>query len=235
MPVFYLNDKNIFPPVSFAEKNGIIAVGGDLTPERLMKAYENGIFPWFSEGDPIIWWSPDPRFVLYPEDIKVSRSMNQEFRKGTFKITADLAFEQVIQECRKPRKHESGTWITDDIVKGYTALHKSGYAHSIEAWKDGHLAGGLYGVSLGGCFFGESMFTREKNGSKAAFITLARKLAELNFDIIDCQVYTAHLESLGAVEIPRREFTEILNISLTRETIAGDWSKNSLFDFSSNA
>lgn len=233
MPVFYLNEKNIFPPVSFAEKNGIIAVGGDLSPERLIKAYKNGIFPWFSEGDPIIWWSPDPRFVLFPEEIKISRSMKQEFRKGTFTITADKAFEHVIQECRKPRKHESGTWITDDIVKGYTALHKAGYAHSIEAWKDDQLAGGLYGVSLGGCFFGESMFTREPNASKAAFITLARRLAELNFDIIDCQVYTGHLESLGAIEIAREEFTAILAASLDRDTIRGNWSQNSLFDFSS--
>ena len=229
MAVFYLNEKNIFPPVSLAEENGILAVGGDLSPARLIAAYEKGIFPWYSQGDPIIWWSPDPRFVIFPEEVKVSRSMKKELRKGTFTITADKAFEQVIKACRKPRKHESGTWITDDIVKGYTELHKLGYAHSVEAWKDGELRGGLYGISLGRCFFGESMFSIEPNSSKAAFVTLAQKLASLNFDIIDCQVYTAHLESLGAVEIPREEFTAILDYSLTQETLKGDWSQMGFF------
>lgn len=229
MTIFYLNEENVFPPVSFAQKNGILAIGGDLSPARLIAAYEKGIFPWYSQGDPIIWWSPDPRFVIFPEKIKISRSMKQEIRKGTFKITADRAFDQVIKACRNPRKHESGTWITDDIVKGYTELHKLGYAHSIEAWKDEKLTGGLYGVSLGRCFFGESMFYTEPNSSKAAFITLAEKLASLNFDIIDCQVYTAHLESLGAVEIPREEFIAILNSSLTQETLKGNWSETGIF------
>lgn len=229
MTIFYLNEENVFPPVSFAQKNGILAIGGDLSPARLIAAYEKGIFPWYSQGDPIIWWSPDPRFVIFPEKIKISRSMKQEIRKGTFKITADRAFDQVIKACRNPRKHESGTWITDDIVKGYTELHKLGYAHSIEAWKDEKLTGGLYGVSLGRCFFGESMFYTEPNSSKAAFITLAEKLASLNFDIIDCQVYTAHLESLGAVEIPREEFIAILNYSLTQETLKGNWSETGIF------
>jgi len=232
MPVFYLNNKDLFPPVSLAEENGIIAVGGDLSPGRLIEAYKTGIFPWFSEGDPIIWWSPDPRFVLFPGELKISKSMKQELRRRTFTITADKAFEQVIQECRKPRKHESGTWITGEIVKGYTELHKEGFAHSVEAWRQGELVGGLYGVSLGGCFFGESMFSKEKNASKAAFIMLAEKLRELDFDLIDCQVYTAHLESLGAVEIPREEFSAILKFSLERETIRGNWSENGLFNFS---
>jgi len=231
MPVFYLNNKDTFPPVSLAEENGIIAVGGDLCPARLIEAYKKGIFPWFSEGDPIIWWSPDPRFVLFPEEIKISKSMKQELRRRTFTITADTAFEQVIQECRKPRKHETGTWITGEIVKGYTELHKEGFAHSIEAWRDGELAGGLYGVSLGRCFFGESMFTKETNASKAAFIMLAEKLKELDFDLIDCQVYTAHLESLGAEEIPRDEFCAILKYSLAKETLRGNWSQNGLFNF----
>ena len=232
MPVFYLNNKNKFPPVAYAEKNGIIAVGGDLSPGRLIEAYKNGIFPWFSEGDPIIWWSPDPRFVVFPGELKISKSMKQELRRGTFTITADKAFKEVIELCRKPRKHESGTWITDDIVKGYTELHEMGYAHSVEAWRNGKLAGGLYGVSLGRCFFGESMFTNEKNASKAAFITLAERLKELDFDLIDCQVYTAHLESLGAVEIPRDEFSAILKYSLSKETLQGNWSENGLFNFS---
>ncbi len=231
MPVFYLNNKDRFPPVSLAEENGIIAVGGDLSPGRLIEAYKSGIFPWFSEGDPIIWWSPDPRFVVFPGEVNISKSMKQELRRGTFTITADKAFEQVIQECRRPRKHESETWITGEIVKGYTELHKEGFAHSVEAWKDGELAGGLYGVSLGKCFFGESMFSKVKNGSKAAFITLAERLKDLDFDLIDCQVYTAHLESLGAVEIPRDEFSAILKYSLSKETLQGDWSQNGLFNF----
>jgi len=229
MPVFYLTDKILFPPVHYAEPNGVLAVGGDLSPERLLEAYKRGIFPWFSDDSPIIWWSPDPRYVVYPAEVKISRSMRQVMGRGIFRITYDTVFSDVVEECSKPRKHEQGTWITSGMMEAYTVLHEMGYAHSIEAWKGDVLAGGLYGVSLGGVFFGESMFSRESNASKAAFINLAVNLRNLGFDIIDCQVYTAHLESLGAFEMPRPEFIGILEDSLSRETIQGNWGEIDIF------
>ncbi len=230
MPVFYLTDKILFPPVHYAEPSGILAVGGDLAPERLLEAYSHGIFPWFSDDSPIVWWSPDPRFVVYPSEIKVSRSMRQVLERGVFRITFDRAFRDVITACSLPRKHEQGTWITDDMIEAYVKLHEIGYAHSIEAWKGESLAGGLYGVSLGRTFFGESMFSRESNASKAAFITLAVNLRRNGFDIIDCQVHTEHLESLGAFEMPRDMFIGIIRKSLAGETIKGNWGGSSLFD-----
>ena len=225
MPVFELNDDIRFPPVELADRSGILAVGGDLSPERLLEAYRNGIFPWYSDGDPVIWWSPDPRFVLFPEKLRVSRSMRQVLSRNTFDITFDRAFSEVIEGCRKPRKKQRGTWITDEMSGAYRALHELGYAHSVEAWRDGRLAGGLYGISLGKCFFGESMFARESNASKAAFITLAGRLREMGFIMIDCQVYTGHLESLGAVEISRSDFMAIVRRGLEYETLTGNWGR----------
>ncbi|MCU0848719.1 MAG: leucyl/phenylalanyl-tRNA--protein transferase [Spirochaetes bacterium] len=225
MPVFELNDDIKFPPVELADQSGILAVGGDLSPERLIEAYRNGIFPWYSDGDPIIWWSPDPRFVLFPDELRVSRSMKQVLSRNTFSITFDRAFSEVIEGCRKPRKKQRGTWITDEMSGAYRVLHGLGYAHSVEAWRDGKLAGGLYGISLGKCFFGESMFTRESNASKAAFITLAGRLREMGFIMIDCQVHTGHLESLGAAEISRSDFMAIVRRGLEYETLTGNWGR----------
>lgn len=230
MPVFYLTDKVLFPPVHYAEPSGIIAVGGDLSPERLLEAYRRGIFPWFSDDSPIVWWSPDPRFVIFPGDVKISKSMRQVLERGTFRITFDRAFRDVITECSMPRKYEHGTWITGDMIEAYVKLHEMGYAHSIEAWRGDELAGGLYGVSMGRVFFGESMFSRMSNASKAAFITLALNLKKLGFAVIDCQVHTDHLESLGAVEIPRDEFIAIVRRALDFETVRGDWGENPLFN-----
>lgn len=232
MPIFALNEQPTFPPVELADENGILAVGGDLTTERLTEAYTHGIFPWFSRGDPIIWWSPDPRFVLSPDSIKISKSMKQVLRKNIFKITYDTNFEGVITGCRKPRKKEKDTWITDEMFNAYCMMHEIGLAHSVEAWKDDKLAGGLYGISLGKCFFGESMFAEKSNASKAAFITLAKKLQQLNFVIIDCQVYTDHLDNLGAKEIPRSDFIDILNIGLQHKTLQGNWNDMSEFKIS---
>jgi len=223
MPVFELDERMLFPPVELAEGNGIIAVGGDLSVERLIAAYGSGIFPWFSEGDPIIWWSPDPRFVLFTNELRVSRSMRQTLRRGIFELTIDRCFESVIRSCGEPRPNQDGTWITDEMVNAYIELHRQGFAHSVEAWKDGELAGGLYGVSLGRCFFGESMFTRENNASKAAFIHLVNVLLAKGFHLIDCQVYTSHLESLGARMVPRKQFMDLLSKELRYDTISGDW------------
>jgi leucyl/phenylalanyl-tRNA--protein transferase len=223
MPIFALNEEIIFPPVSLAERSGILAVGGDLSSERLIEAYSRGIFPWYSEGDPIIWWSPDPRFVLFPGELYISKTMRQVLRRNIFEITCDRDFHAVIQGCQGPRKRERGTWITEEMMDAYLRLHVSGIAHSIEAWQGGELAGGLYGLSLGRCFFGESMFTRVTNASKAAFITLIMRLQELGFVIIDCQVYTAHLESMGARYIPREEYIEILKEGLKYKSIQGSW------------
>ncbi len=223
MPIFALNEEIIFPPVRLAEESGILAVGGDLSPERLIEAYRRGIFPWYSEGDPIIWWSPDPRFVLFPGDLYVSKTMRQVLRRNIFRITCDHDFRGVITGCQEPRRREQGTWITEEMLEAYVRLHDLGIAHSVEAWQGEELAGGLYGLSLGKCFFGESMFARADNASKAAFITLVRRLTELGFVIIDCQVHTAHLESLGAVHIDREKYLDVLKEGLKGETMQGSW------------
>jgi leucyl/phenylalanyl-tRNA--protein transferase len=223
MPIFALNEQIIFPPVNLAERSGILAVGGDLSPERLIEAYRRGIFPWYSEGDPIIWWSPDPRFVLFPAETYISKTMRQVLRRNVFEVSFDRDFRAVMQGCQGPRKREKGTWITEEMMEAYIRLHESGIAHSIETWQNGELMGGLYGISLGRCFFGESMFTRVSNASKAAFITLSMRLRELGFVIIDCQVYTSHLESLGARHITRDEYIAILEEGLMYETIQGSW------------
>jgi len=210
MPVFQLIDELIFPPPHLAERNGLLAVGGDLRPERLILAYRMGIFPWYEEGEPILWWSPDPRFVLFPEEIKISRSMRQLLKKDLFRVSWDEAFTAVVEGCRAPREGQRGTWITDEMAAAYGELHRLGLAHSVEVWMGGELVGGLYGVSLGRCFFGESMFTRVSNASKVALIHLARRLRERGYAVIDCQIYTEHLRTMGARMIPRVEFLRII-------------------------
>ncbi|MEL6672409.1 MAG: leucyl/phenylalanyl-tRNA--protein transferase [Bacteroidota bacterium] len=234
MPLFGLSDEhNIFPDPHLAEPSGLLAIGGDLSTARLKAAYQQGIFPWFSEGEPILWWSPDPRCVLYPDQLKVSKSMRQVLRKGHLRITMDQAFSEVIARCKSiPREGQQGTWITKDMQAAYIALHEEGWAHSVEVWQDEQLVAGLYGISMGACFFGESMFTEVSNGSKAGFITLVGWLKEKGFQLIDCQVHTPHLESLGAILIPRQRFLGELNRGLAVDSLSGNWS--SYFDSSSS-
>lgn len=210
MKVKVLSDKIEFPSFDQVGKHGIVAVGGDLSVSRLKLAYQIGIFPWFNEDEPIIWWSPDPRFVLYPNDLKVSKSMRKILRNQTFTITYNQNFKEVIQACQKaPRIGQDGTWITKDMVKAYMRLHKDGWAKSVEVWKEDELVGGLYGIDLGNVFCGESMFSKVSNASKAGFITLVEEKL-IKYKVIDCQVYTEHLESLGAKEIPRELFLSYL-------------------------
>lgn len=211
MPIFVLGDEPIFPHPSFAESNGLLAIGGDLSPERLVAAYRMGIFPWYGEGDPILWWSPDPRFVLFPGEFRVSRSMRQFLKKGLFTVTFNKDFIAVIESCREVHRGKGeGTWISEEMVLAYCRLHDLGIAHSVEVWHDGSLVGGLYGVALGRCFFGESMFSRVSNASKTALHALVKRLDELRFVVIDCQVYTEHMQRMGARFIPRDVFLEIL-------------------------
>jgi leucyl/phenylalanyl-tRNA---protein transferase len=209
--MFYLTDAIVFPDVEMADDDGLLAIGGDLSTERLLLAYKNGIFPWYSEGEPICWWSPNPRFVLLPAELKVSKSMQTVLNNGSFRFTINKAFDKVITNCKSiKRKHEDGTWIQQEIIDAYTRLHQLGFAVSAEAWKNGELVGGLYGVLLGNVFFGESMFSTESNASKFAFINFIKHLQKQNIKLIDCQIYTAHLESLGARMIDRKLFCEIL-------------------------
>ncbi len=207
-----LNDKLLFPPVEMATEEGIVAIGGDLGVERLLLAYRSGIFPWYSEDEPIVWWSPDPRFVLFPEKLRVTKSMQSVLNNGTFRFTINRAFTSVLQNCKTiTRKEQEGTWITPAVQNAYTQLHELAYAHSAEAWMNGELVGGLYGIRLGNVFFGESMFSKVSNASKFAFINYVRQLQKENIMLIDCQVYTAHLESLGAKMIARKKFIELLS------------------------
>lgn len=207
MPIYRLIDEPVFPPPDLAEPNGLLAVGGDLSPERLLLAYAMGIFPWFNESDPILWWSPDPRFILEFDELRISRSLAKLLRRGTFEVTFDRAFAEVIAACGKTqRPGQEGSWITAEMVQSYQRLHKLGHAHSVEVWRSGNLAGGLYGVCLGRCFFGESMFFRVPNASKVAFVSLVEHLKARQFELLDCQMPTTHLASLGAREIPREEF-----------------------------
>ena len=225
MPVFYLTDEHIFPPPNLAEKEGLLAVGGDLSEDRLLLAYRTGIFPWYSDEEPVLWWSPDPRLVIYPEEIRVSKTLKKMLKKNKFDITMDQAFEKVINACALIRTESNGgTWIGRAMIKAYCKLHESGYAHSVEAWYKGKLAGGLYGVSLGKSFFGESMFTRISNASNVAFVKLVEYLTQLSFDMIDCQVRTEHMIRFGAKEISRDLFLEQLKISLDEPTRKGKWS-----------
>ena len=206
-----LNDDLIFPSVEMATYEGIIAIGGDLGIERLLLAYRSGIFPWYNEDEPIVWWSPNPRFVLFPDKLKVTKSMQSVLNNGTFRFTINRAFNTVLQNCKSiTRKDQEGTWITPEVQTAYTQLHELGYAHSAEAWMNGELVGGLYGIKLGNVFFGESMFSKVSNASKFAFINYVRHLQKENIALIDCQVYTAHLESLGAKMIKREVFMDLL-------------------------
>ena len=215
MPVFRLTDDLIFPPPELADDNGLLAVGGDLSVERLLLAYSMGIFPWYSDGDPILWWSPDPRPILLPGELKVSRSLRQTIKKGIYTITMNRAFEGVIRSCSSIRRsQDEGTWITEEMIDAYIRLHKAGYALSVEAWDGDELAGGLYGVILGKAFFGESMFAKKSDASKVAFVKLAERLKQLSFELIDCQVTTPHLARFGAREIPRTEFINRLKRAL---------------------
>jgi leucyl/phenylalanyl-tRNA--protein transferase len=210
LPVFALEKELYFPPVHLAEPDGLLAIGGDLSPERLLLAYKQGIFPWY-EGDCILWWSPDPRFILFPEELNISKSMKVLLKKNAFDFTINKAFEQVIRHCKDiKRPGQRGTWITDEVETAYTRMHELGYAISAEAWKDGVLAGGAYGLKLGRIFFGESMFSNISNASKYAFINLVQNLRQDGVGLIDCQVYTEHLESLGAKMISRKEFINTL-------------------------
>ncbi len=208
----------------------MLAVGGDLSEKRLLLAYSMGIFPWFSDEDPVMWWSPDPRLVLYPEEIRVSKSLKKIIKKGLFHVTMDMAFEQVITSCAQIRlQNNERTWIVKDMIDAYCKLHESGFAHSVEVWYEGKPAGGLYGVSLGKCFFGESMFTRISNASKVAFVALAEHLEALSFDIIDCQFATEHLIRFGARQIPRNHFLKQLEKSLKKKEVNQAWKKTVSF------
>lgn len=224
MPVYQLSEDLAFPSPHLASPEGLLAVGGDLRNSRLLLAYSLGIFPWYSNGEPILWWSPDPRLVLYPNELKISRSLKKIIKKGVFTLTFDTAFERVITECaRVPRGNQKGTWIVDEMIQAYCNLHSAGFAHSLEAWEGSRLAGGLYGVSLGRCFFGESMFIRVSNASKVAFVTLVQHLQSLNFSLIDCQITTGHLVSFGAREISRSRYLKELEEGLRVPTLRGKW------------
>jgi leucyl/phenylalanyl-tRNA--protein transferase len=210
MPLFALDKELIFPPVHLAEPDGLLAVGGDLSPERLLLAYQSGIFPWY-EGEHILWWCPDPRFVLTPASLKVSKSMKQLLKRQAFTFTINQAFGQVIDNCKTiDRRGQNGTWITESMKAAYIHLHKMGFAHSAEVWLNNELVGGLYGIRLGKVFFGESMFSKVSNASKYAFISYIQQLEQEGVQLVDCQVYTEHLESLGAFMIPREQFVQLL-------------------------
>jgi leucyl/phenylalanyl-tRNA---protein transferase len=209
--MFLIGKELVFPPVDQADEEGLLAIGGDLSPERLLLAYKSGIFPWYNEDEPICWWSPDPRFVLYPDKLKVSKSMQTVLNNGTFRFTINRAFEEVIKNCKSvTRKDQDGTWISPEVQEAYTHLHTLGYAHSAETWQNGELVGGLYGIRLGKIFFGESMFSKASNASKFAFINYVKQLQKESVELIDCQIYTDHLKSLGATMIDRVHFTGLL-------------------------
>lgn len=211
MSLVVLNKELLFPPVQSAEPDGLLAIGGDLSTARLLLAYRNGIFPWY-EGRHILWWCPDPRFVLFPEELKESKSMRQLLKRNVFEFRVDTAFREVIANCKTiPRRDQESTWITEEVKEAYTRLHLAGYAHSAEAWQEGKLVGGLYGIRMGRVFFGESMFSKKSNASKYAFISFVRHLQAEGVQLIDCQVYTEHLESLGAHMIPREDFIRLLD------------------------
>lgn len=203
-----------------------IAIGGDLSPQRLLAAYRRGIFPWFSEGSPILWWSLDPRFVLFPQRIHVSRSLRKTIRRNVYTLTVDRAFSGVLAGCRESfRPGQNGTWITSGMYEAYLRLHRLGYAHSVEAWLDGELAGGLYGVALGGCFYGESMFSLASDASKTAFTALTGVLVDAGFGLVDCQQHTRYMESFGAVDMPRKNFLGALAVELEKSTLRGNWQE----------
>jgi leucyl/phenylalanyl-tRNA---protein transferase len=215
-----------FPPLARAlkEPNGLLALGGDLSPVRLLNAYRNGIFPWYSAGEPILWWSPDPRCVFSPTHIHVSRSLHKALKRKDYSVTLDTAFEAIIQACAEPRQGQRGTWLSAEMRTAYIRLHHLGFAHSVEVWRDGCLVGGLYGIALGGAFFGESMFSRARNGSKLALVWLARQLAAWGFTLLDGQVASPHLYSLGAMDISRQQFMQSLAEALAQPDRTAPWA-----------
>ncbi len=216
-------DSLVFPPADEAPPDAPLAVGGDLSAARLLRAYQAGIFPWYNEP-PILWWSPDPRMVLFPDELRINRSLAKALRKGTFDITFDTAFPAVIRACAAPRAHANGTWITPDIIAAYEDLFRRGHAHSVEAWRDGVLVGGLYGVTVGAAFFGESMFSTVSYASKIAFAQLVFRLREKGFSLIDCQVTSEHMASLGARTISRQAFLQRLDIAVDQAIPVGRWT-----------
>ena len=224
MPIFRLVEEPIFPPPDYADPSGLLAVGGDLSSERLLEAYRLGIFPWYSDDQPILWWSPDPRLTLELADFKISRSLGKTLRRGHLKVTFDRAFEEVIQACASvPREAQNGTWITQEMQEAYINLHGLGYAHSVESWLGDQLVGGLYGVSLGKAFFGESMFHLQADASKVALANLVDNLKRWEFQFIDSQMTTEHMLRLGAKELPRRVFLKRLQSALRHPTKRGRW------------
>jgi leucyl/phenylalanyl-tRNA---protein transferase len=227
MPLYLLSEKLAFPSPDQADAEGLLAVGGDLSPQRLVLAYSTGIFPWYSEGEPILWWSPDPRMVIRPEEYHPSKSLQKEARKKTYRISMDEAFEQVLDECALvPRHDQEGTWITQGMKQGYTELFQHGVAHSIECWLDDQLVGGLYGLSLGKVFFGESMFSKRSNTSKLCFWALNDFAQNYGLEFIDCQLHNPHLESLGAYTIPKKEYLQWLYPALQHDTHLGSWTED---------
>jgi leucyl/phenylalanyl-tRNA--protein transferase len=220
-----------FPPVDKAlvQPNGLLAAGGDLSPTRLLDAYQHGIFPWFGEEDPILWWSPDPRMILVPAEFRVSHSLRKTLRRGAYELRTDTAFEQVMRACAAPREGQDGTWIQEGMVRAYCELHRLGHAHSVETWIDGELAGGLYGISIGRMFYGESMFSRRSDASKIALAHLCAQLRRWDYGMIDCQMNTDHLASLGAREIPRKEFLSRLQELINCEPVSNFDFDNDLF------
>ena len=226
MPVYQLSNESLaFPPASHANPDGLLAVGGLLRVDWLLKAYSVGLFPWFNPGEDILWWSPDPRYVILPQDVKIQKSMHAYLNNPQLEFRLDTAFEEVIDNCAKiSRKGEPGTWISKEMIQAYTKLHKLGMAHSAEIWKGDELVGGLYGVSIGSVFFGESMFTTEQNMSKLALIRLCEWLEKRDFLMIDCQVFSKHIVSMGAVPVARSQFLEALDIGLESNTLCGNWS-----------
>ena len=214
-----------FPPISKALKspNGLLCAGGDLAPGRIVEAYSQGIFPWYSEGDPILWWSPDPRMVLFPDELRVSRSLRRSLARAAYETRVDTAFRDVIEACAAPREGQAGTWIVPEMVEAYVRLHELGFAHSVESWHEGRLAGGLYGMALGKAFFGESMFARAPDASKVALVRLVGRLRAGGFRVIDCQQATAHLASLGAREIPRKAFAQLVQESIQYPLTGQRW------------
>ena len=212
------------PKLALTDPSGLLAVGGDLSPERLLAAYSQGVFPWYNEGQPILWWSPDPRLVLFPEQLSIVRSLRKLLRQRMYQITLDQDFVGVIQACARPRRNAEGTWITPEVQSAYTRLHRMGYAHSVEAWEHGKLIGGLYGVSIGRIFFGESMFSLRPNASKVALTYLCFQLQRWNFPLIDCQVQSEHLQRLGAQNIPRNEFLRYLEQFSHAPSIQRHWN-----------
>jgi leucyl/phenylalanyl-tRNA--protein transferase len=225
LPIWLTGDEE-FPPLERALRrpNGLLAAGGDLSPQRLLRAYRRGIFPWYSPGDPILWWSPDPRTVLFPAELHIGRTLRKTLRKRAFEVRADTAFATVIERCGEPRPGQSGTWITDEMKQAYIGLHALGLAHSVESWREGELVGGLYGVALGRVFFGESMFSRASDASKVAFVHLVRQLVAWEFALIDCQMRTELLASFGARPIPRPEFTRRVAELVNYPDRRGPWS-----------